>query len=267
MVPAKGQEIPNGSGRFRAFSLVELLAVLATIAVLAALLLPALSDGRVKAQRLTCLHHLKQLTVSWQLFADEHDGRLVSSYPWLGLPPSPVNSNAWVFGDMADRFTPYQPGVLDSTNINTIRDGQLFAYNRSTTLYRCPADESNVNGVRRVRSYSMNNYMGGIALQKDYRVFHRESEIVNPPPSAAWVLIDENENSINDGWFAVDMDARRWIDLPATRHQHSFVISFADSHAEIWRLSDEAAITNQLSSFDTDNRDLLRLRNASTSSR
>ena len=102
-----------------------------------------------------------------------------------------------------------------------------------------------VQGVLRVRSYSINGWMGGrpLAGQDHYRVFEKEADIVDPSVSEAWVFIDEHERSINDGWFAFDMDGYRgFLDVPASRHNNRFTLAFADAHAEGWKLNDSRTI-------------------------
>src|SRR5689334_9419363 len=101
--------------------MVELLAVIATIAILAALLLPTISKAKSRAQRTTCFSNLKQLGIAWQLYPNE-TGALVPSYP--GSP------YVWVQGDMTK--------AADASNEELIRQGKLYqsVENHSTTLYR-----------------------------------------------------------------------------------------------------------------------------------
>src|ERR1035437_6205223 len=227
----------------RAFTLLELLVSVVIIGILAALLLPALGRAKGKALNVGCVSNFRQLTAAWRVYADENNGKLVPvnfKFKSSGF----VNSNAWVRGSMDDdasMYPPIEPGVLDSTNVNGIKLGSLYTYTRSVGVYHCPADKSSVGGVRRVRSYSINGWMGGVTVagQHEYIVFKREADIANPPPSKAWVFIDEHERRINDGWFAVDMVGDRGLlDAPATRHGGSYALSFADGHAEIWKLLD-----------------------------
>ena len=228
----------------RGFTLIELLVVIGIIAILAGLLMPALAKAKSQARQTACLSNLKQLILCWRMYSDENN-RLPETYYFD--PSGAPNVNAWVRGSMDDNpaFGQVDSGVLDSTNANTIIQGKLYPYNKSTRIYRCPADRSATQGVSRVRSYSINGWMGGrpMAGEDQFRVFLKEEDIVDPSPSKAWVFIDEHEKSINDGWFAFDMaGGRGFIDVPASRHDDHFVLAFADSHAETWKLGDARTI-------------------------
>jgi prepilin-type N-terminal cleavage/methylation domain-containing protein len=221
--------------RRRGFTLLELLAVIATIAILAALLLPILSKAKIKAQRTTCLSNLRQLGFAWVMYKDENNSLLVESY-------SSNNPEAWVQGNMRN--------AAEAGNTDLIRAGKLFHYSRDTALYHCPTDRGvTIDGkkVPTVRSYSMNSFMGarpsGAPLSTpsadNFAVFVKDSDIRRP--SEMWVMLEEDERSINDGSFETDPLARLWIDFPAIsahRHGYSFALDFADGHSDIWRHRD-----------------------------
>lgn len=244
------------------FTLVELLAVMATIAILAALLLPILSNAKIKAQRTNCFSNLRQLGVAWVMYYADNSGLLAESYPF--------NSDVWVKGNMDN------PNEASDTDL--IRQGKLYPFNQSAAIYRCPADRGKIidgRTVHTVRSYSMNSFMGfrdpqlgNIPSSAHGYVpfFTKDSDL--PRPSELWVLIEEDERSINDGFFVTDPAGMIWYDFPANsawRHNYSFTINFADGHSEIWRHRDPRTL--QVCAPRTEqanNTDLARLARAST---
>ncbi len=249
--------------RKRGFSLLELLAVIATILILASLLLPVLSRVRIKAQRTKCFSNMRQLGYAWIMYSADNSGVLVESYPV-------DNPYVWVKGDMT------QPG--EAQNLELLRQGKLFHYNQSPAIYHCPTDEGvKVEGKQMptIRSYSMNSFMGRrepgvgpipVSAEGYVPFFSKETEVRRP--SDFWVLLDEDERSINDGFFVTDPVARLWVDFPAIskhRHNYSFALNFADGHSEVWRHRDPRTIQvdhNKTEQFG--NTDLQRLANAST---
>jgi prepilin-type N-terminal cleavage/methylation domain-containing protein/prepilin-type processing-associated H-X9-DG protein len=227
------------------FTLVELLIVIGIIALLANMLLPALSRAKAQGQRAVCLNQMKQLNYAWKMYTDDNRSTLPINY-YFNDDGSP-NRDAWIRGTMDDNpaYGRFESGVLDSTNRNAIRAGKLFPYNPEVKAYHCPSDKSTTAGIPRVRSYSINGWMGGkpLAGQDGFRIFLRDTDIKEPSPAEAFVFIDEHERSINDGWFAVDMKGTRGLlDAPASRHNNGYSLSFADGHAVTWKLRDPRTI-------------------------
>jgi prepilin-type N-terminal cleavage/methylation domain-containing protein len=249
----------------RGFTLLELLAVIATIAILASLLLPVLGKAKIKAQRTQCMSNLRQLGFAWhQYYADNND-TLAESYP--------ASSNVWVKGDMTKSE--------EAGNGDLIRQGTLYSYSQSLPIYRCPTDKgTKVCGqtLKTLRSYSMNCFMGErdpnlgpipTTADKFVYFYARQGDI--PSPSTKWVMLDEDERSINDGFFVTDPTAHVWKDFPAIsphRHGFSYALNFADGHAEVWRLRDPRSLTVCAAGTEqSGNTDLIRLGNAATSPR
>ncbi len=209
-----------------AFTLVELLVVIAVIAILAGMLLPALSKAKAKGQQIACLSNYRQLQLCWILYVDDHNGRLPSNATLTGGSREGYSSplGTWVTGC----------AWTDKTMSN-LEAGLLFKYHTATRIYKCPSDRSTVRDqgqIPRVRSVSMNMYMNDVAdANEAWQTF---SQI--PSPTKAFVFIDEHENSIENSRFCVAQPGTwAWVDFPATRHQGGGVLSYADGHAESWK--------------------------------
>jgi prepilin-type N-terminal cleavage/methylation domain-containing protein/prepilin-type processing-associated H-X9-DG protein len=235
---------PAARGPRRAFTLIELLVVIAIIAILAAMLLPALSKAKSRATRIHCINNLRQLQLCGIMYAGEQNGFYAPN-----IPVAPLSAGSWIQGDMSDNSGTYgrvTPGVLDSTNQLCISTGAFWPYGKSVGIYRCAADPSQVGGVPKVRSVSMNGWIGtdhaysaqiGIPGAMKFMIFLKDSSVRFP--AATWYLIDENEKSINDGFFLVDPTRTRpFADMPATRHGRGYGLSFCDGHSEIYKLAD-----------------------------
>ena len=234
------------------FTLIELLVVIAIIAILAALLLPALSQARLKAKGMQCMNNNRQLMLAWRMYVDDSKDRLPASkggpYQWMSgtMDYNTANASNW------------DPSV-------DVWQSPLWPFcGKNAKIFKCPADTSKlvVRGITypRVRSMSMLNWVGGRGdangnpaamnwsnttlgnTPGECRVYYKMADLVTPGPQGTFVFVDERSDSVNDGFFVVQMEGyptatSTLCDLPAQYHAGGAGFSFADGHAQIkpWR--------------------------------
>ena len=260
--------VPRLRWRVAGFTLIELLVVIAIIAILAAMLLPALNRAKVKAQGIKCLSNTKQLTLGWLLFASDHNdeimpnggpgvGDLAGVPDWCG--------HVEMFGAFAQ-----------STNWTVLVDPTVCAmaeYVRTPGVYKCPGDTVPCTYGERVRSVSLNGALGGhapavqgTAPNPPGRIYYgsgapapesagavKMSDLNTTGTANVFVVLDEQADSISavngDADFAFDpgpaSSSEKWRDLPASYHNGAGSLSFADGHSEIHKWSNRGVLGGQ----------------------
>ena len=224
------------------FTLLELLVVIAILGILAALLLPALSAAKARALTIACTSNLKQFGVAFHLYAGDHEDWVL---PNKDGPYVPLGET-WVQG--WEGF----PGP-DCTNTLYLQQSLIGSYVSDVAIWRCPATrDPNVVGITqpRVRTVSLNGFMGPPWSAPGATTYRRLAEITRPGPSETLTFLDERIDTINDGSFSEqrDFDAGQtagWIlrDKPGILHQGGCDFAYADGHAGVHHWRDGRTLT------------------------
>ena len=224
----------------RGFTLVELLVVIAIIALLMAILMPALNRARELGRRSVCLGNLKQMGYAWIMYTDENSSNLVygvggndqtGTHPVTG--DTIITKRSWV-GNV-------NPADDTRTQERNLRDGAIWDYAKNEKVYRCPAGKvghqlsytivDSMNGAQQADTVADQVWCsnrGDISKASERIVFVDVGEIL-------WGQVQQNPSDDGINSYHVAYSTENWIHWPPVRHRDGVTVSFADAHSVYWK--------------------------------
>ena len=241
-------------GAQAAFTRTDLAVVGGGLFALALFLTLGVLQSRANNHGASCLNNLRRLSAAWQLYSNDSNDHVANNY---GKAETVAEITSGRFGTWANNVMTWEVDGIEAqsvTNAAWVRKGPLDRYlNGKVEVYHCPADrylsprQQTAGYVRRVRSVSMNAFFGRSGAGPDatinglnkfmpsYRQFLKRSQV--PDPAVTFLFVDEQADSINDGYFLNRVGQDGWEDLPAAYHDGGCSFSFADGSALLHRWS------------------------------
>ena len=278
------------------FTLIELLVVIAIIALLMAILLPALARAREAGKRAVCLHNLSQLQLAWNLYCDDNSEKVPASdvyFSWNGAFPGTTpampqgswvetahqwnTSNSPLIGSKAPPHNPTNSiaNPKEADWMHAIACGTLWKYVKEPKIYRCPVGDPGAY-VTYAISHWMNAWQNSFGVETSNMTANPKKEIIyrNQIKSTAGTMVFIDTGDLDWGAFGImysrfngsskDPEVHGFHEPPPKKHGIGAPLSFADNHCEYWKWTDKRTIEYYWNSTvdQTCNQDMYRLQKA-----
>ena len=228
--------------------------MIAIIALLMAIIIPALNSVKKKAATTVCLSNTKNLSLGWYMYMADNDGRIMSSEDngveqnrnyvgWIGVPRD-INGNLL-------SITQTSPAVTDEDEIRGIEAGLLYPYVKDPDVYHCPADNIRMSLYDQTRvfvSYGVPMCLYGDPDGNSIEQIRAFGEITRPATRYVFVESAETRNWNSSHHFVMGAPEYTgntqwgWWGPMAVNHGESSVLGFCDGHSEIHRWRDRSTI-------------------------
>jgi prepilin-type N-terminal cleavage/methylation domain-containing protein/prepilin-type processing-associated H-X9-DG protein len=229
----------------RGFTLIELLVVIAIIAILMAILMPALNRVKEQGKRIVCENCLKTLQLCWLMYADDNDGKIVNGAGGINRSSGGLTETPWVGAgwgpNWSNPIAGTDRGITEREKKDAIEEGALWEYVNDYDVYKCPTGRRGeavtyavvdaMNGLSRTGTATGSNPITarGNRVGRTVLWIKQRSEISTPTSAERMVYIDEG--AMTPDSFAVHYNQRGpWWDDPPVRHGDGTTVSWADGH-------------------------------------